>query len=256
MRIGVNIPNELMRRLEPLKPGLNISQVCRDALTAKAESHERMLASLDDDGVRAAVENVWEQEKHFLETVQMDWEMLGYEDATSWVKAAGWDEWDELNEWLDLCKERNYPRWKTIFPPYIDGVNVFEDRLGELHARENEMGKKHRSFYHWNIKNRVNYDIARQEYMTAWLSYTEAVWELIRQREFQYRNRQLAQRAAPPEPEVPEHLFGDAPSQEEPPLRIVPHHAGYAPGVDPLKLNHLIGDLDVAEFLAKRERPQ
>jgi hypothetical protein len=58
MRIGINIRNELMRRLEPLKPALNISQVCREALAAKAESYERMVAGLDDDGIRSAVGKV------------------------------------------------------------------------------------------------------------------------------------------------------------------------------------------------------
>ena len=141
----------------------------------------------------------------------MDWEMLGYQDAASWVKAAGWDEWDELLEWRDISKERNEPQWRTLFLPFIDGVEVkvFEDRLGELHNREREMERKYRSFFRWRLNNGVNLDAARQEYMTAWLAYTDAVWKLVEQRrEEQYREL-LAQRPAPPQPIIPKHIRAD-----------------------------------------------
>lgn len=211
VRIGVNIPNELMRRLEPLKPELNISQVCREALQAEAENHERMIASLDDDGVRTAVDKVSEQEREFQEAIRMDWEMLGYQDAASWVKAAGWDEWDELLEWRDISKERNEPQWRTLFLPFIDGVEVkvFEDRLGELHNREREMERKYRSFFRWRLNNGVNLDAARQEYMTAWLAYTDAVWKLVEQRREEQYRKLLAQRPAPPQPIIPKHIRAD-----------------------------------------------
>ena len=211
VRIGINIPNELMKRLEPLKPELNISQVCRDALQAKAESHEQVVAEFDDDGVRTAVDRVWEQEREFQEAIQMDWEMLGYGDATSWVKAAGWDEWDDLLEWLDICKERNEPQWKTLFPPYIDvvEVKVFEDRLGELHNREREMERNHPGFFRWRLKHPVDLNSARQEYMTAWLAYTDAVWKLVEQRREERYRELLAQRSAPPQPKIPEHILAD-----------------------------------------------
>ena len=104
VRIGVNIPNELMKRLEPLKPELNISQVCRDALEAKAENHERMQARLANDAIGPAIDRLLEQEKEFLAAISFDWQALGWEDAASWVKGASDDNWndflDEL-EWLD-----------------------------------------------------------------------------------------------------------------------------------------------------------
>jgi hypothetical protein len=171
--------------------------------------------------------------------------MLGYEDAATWVKAADWDAWDDLREWLDLCKERNYPEWNTIFPPYIEGIKVFEDRLGELHDRMKETVKEHRSFYRWNLKNQIDYEVARQTYMTAWLAYTDAVWALVRPRQDEHLERQLAQRAAPPTPETPERLFGDAPAREQQRFRVLAHTARLSDGVDPLRLNRLIADPDI-----------
>lgn len=254
MRIGVNIPNELMRRLEPLKPELNISQVCREALEAKAASYERMMARLGDSEIQGAIEIVWEQEKKFLEVIEMDWETLGYEDAEAWTKAASREDWAHLHHRQYVIEKQGRPAWE-VPPPNPSGVKGFTERCGELHQR---MHQQDDEFFDWlyDEQGGIDYSAAEREYMTAWLSYTEAVWELIRQRELEYRNWQLAQRAAPPEAEVPEHLFSGIQSQGEQPFQAVPHHAGYAPGVDPLKLNHLIGDLDVADFLAKRERPQ
>ena len=41
MRIGINIPNELHRRLEPLKQYINISQICRDAIEDRIKCYEK-----------------------------------------------------------------------------------------------------------------------------------------------------------------------------------------------------------------------
>ena len=146
MRIGINIPNELMRRLEPLKPELNISQVCRDALAAKAGKYEQMKASLDDNEVNAAVTGLWEREKEFLAAVDFDWEMLGYKDAAAWVKSASWDNWDDLLEELHSCKERNWPEC-DIVPPCINGVKWVNDHERELYNRTEQLRKRDRGLY-------------------------------------------------------------------------------------------------------------
>ena len=257
VRIGVNIPNELMRRLEPLKPDLNISQVCREALEAKAASNERMSARLDDGEIQEAIEMVWEQEKGFLAVIEVDWEVMGYEDAEVWTGAAGWKDWAHLHHSQDVIKRQGRPAWEVSIP-YLPEVEVkdFTVRRGELSVR---MSQKGEDFFDWlydGEQGGIDYAAAEREYMTAWLAYTSAVWKLVCQRRDEHYRQLLARRAAPPEPEVPEHLFGGVQSQGEQRFQAVPHHAGYAPGVDPLKLNHLIGDLDVADFLAKRERPQ
>ena len=257
MRIGINIPNELMQRLEPLKPELNISQVCREALAAKAEKHERMKAGLEDDEVEAVVDGLWEREKELLAATDLDWEMLGYQDAAAWAKAASWDDWEDILEELRVCEETNRPEWRIV-PPTINGVKWLTDRRGELRDCEERVRRHDRGLYLRLLRRLVETDLQadQREYMTAWISHIKAVWELVKKREIEHLERQLAQRAAPPEPEVPEHLFGHTQPHEEPPSQVVPHHAGYAPGVDPLKLNHLIDHPDVEELLAGEERAQ
>ena len=257
MRIGINVPNELMKRLEPLKPELNISQVCRDALIAKAEKHERMITRLDDDGTRAAVNRVWEHEKEFLAAIEFDWEMLGYEDAASWVRAASWDDWDYVLEDLDDLKERNWPHWK-VMAPRIEGIKSFHDRDMELSRRMRQVSEQHRDFDRWLNRYRGGIDrqAIQQEYMTAWINHVKAVWELVRQRELEHLDRQLAERPAPPEPEVPEHLFGHARLQDNQPFQVVPHHSRLTDGVDPLKLNRLINDPDLRKSFAGEDEAQ
>ena len=39
--------------------------------------------------------------------------------------------------------------------------------------------------------------------------------------------------------------------EERPVVRVKPNHSGFAPGVDPLKLNQLNSELEDAEFLKK-----
>ena len=259
VRIGVNIPNELMKRLEPLKPELNISKVCRDALEAKAASYERMQARLANDAIWPATDRLLEQEMEFLAAISFDWQELGWGDAASWVGAASHDDWNDFLEEIEWLNENNWPHWK-IMHRRIDGVKHFHERTMELRDSMKQAQQKNPGFDRWLHRRRggIDYQAIEQEYMTAWTAYVSAVWERYRQSLSEYlerlnkerletwRNRHL--------PEVPENLVGDAQSREEPPFQAVPHHAAYAPGIDPLKLNHLIGDLDVAEFLGKQER--
>jgi hypothetical protein len=210
MRIGVNIPNELIRRLEPLKPDLNISQVCREALMAKAEKYERMKAGLVDDETNAVVDGLWERESEFLAAIDFDWEMLGYQDAVAWVKAASWDDWDSLLEELHFCKERNWPEW-DIVPPMIDGVKWINSHEWELYNRTEQVRQRHRRLYlrllRWSAE--IDHKAINREYMTAWINHVKAVWELVRQRETQRIEQSIADRGKPPEPELPEHLLID-----------------------------------------------
>lgn len=253
MRIGVNIPDELMQRLEPLKPDLNISQVCRDALEAKASSHERMLASMDDEGVAAAVQRVWEQEKKFRSVNDVDWMTLAHADAKDWVELADRKDWEHLHHRQEVIRRQGRPAWE-VPPPGLQGAKDFIQRRGEFR----EYMQQNAGFFDWLYDEHggIDYAAAEREYMTAWLAYTDAVWKLVVQKREEHYRSMLANSGTLHDPTVPDHQFGDAQPQEEPPFQVVPHHPGYAPGVDPLKLNHLIGDLDVEHFLAKRERLQ
>ena len=42
-----------------------------------------------------------------------------------------------------------------------------------------------------------------------------------------------------------------APREDRPRFRVRPHHGGFAPGVDPLRLNQLYDELEVDDFLRR-----
>ena len=207
VRIGVNIPNDLMRRLEPLKPELNISQVCREALEAKAARYEQMLIRLDDGEIKEAVGMVWEQEKEFLTVIEVDWEMMACEDAEAWVKAAELKDWKYLHHRQEVIRRQGRPAW-DVPPPHLSGVKDFTERRGDLNEKMRRQGD---DFFDWlyDEQGGIDFASAEREYMTAWLAYTNAVWELICQRREDHYRGLLAEHKTPPQPEVPEHLFGD-----------------------------------------------
>ena len=208
MRIGINIPNELVQRLEPLKPELNISQACREALIAKAEKYELMKARLEDGEFEAVVDGLSERERELLAATERDWETLGYDDAAAWAKVASWEDWEDMLEELRLCNEQNWPRWKII-PPTIDGVKWLTDRRRELRDREERVRRQDRRLYLRVLRQSADPQAEQREYMTAWIRHIEAVWQLVRQRELERIDRQMAQRPARPQPQVPEHLFAN-----------------------------------------------
>ena len=41
------------------------------------------------------------------------------------------------------------------------------------------------------------------------------------------------------------------PREDRPRFRVKPHHSGFAPGVDPLRLNQLYDELEVEDFLRR-----
>ena len=50
MRIGINVPNELLQRVKAIRPEVNVSQICREALEESARNAERVRARVAADG--------------------------------------------------------------------------------------------------------------------------------------------------------------------------------------------------------------
>jgi hypothetical protein len=49
-------------------------------------------------------------------------------------------------------------------------------------------------------------------------------------------------------------LRGCAPKRNRKPFRVEPFSSGFAPGIDPSRLNQLLDEMDVEEYLAKQTR--
>jgi len=214
MRIGINIPNELMKRLEPLKPELNISQVCREALAAKADKYETAISSLGGVQTETALELANAEEIRRRSIIEVDWERLGYVDAVAWVKAAEWKDWRSWNNRREWLKRQDRPLWDGM--PHIsragkwEKVKDFWERWTDFTSLISEQSD---DFLDWLYDDDLypDQESAQREYGEAWLTYTEEAWRLIQQRREEHyetlRQKRITERRNRPDPEIPEHLL-------------------------------------------------
>ena len=134
MRIGINISNGLHRRLVPLKQYINVSQICREAIEERIRCYEKALASRSDQDIVRVIDRVWEEERRMRAIVELEWGMLGAEDAKSWVAVAQLKDWEYLHHREDTIKRQGRPRWE-VPPPYLEGVRTFDAHESELDHR-------------------------------------------------------------------------------------------------------------------------
>ena len=211
MRIGINIPSELHRRLEPLKQHINISQICREAIEDRIRCYEKALASRGDQHVVEAIGQTWEEELKMRDIVEVDWGMLGCEDAKSWVTAAQLKDWNYLHHRQDIILRQGRPHWE-VPPPYLEGVKAFNERHAELYDR---IRRQDDQFLDWLYDGHGGVDrgAAEREYMSAWLAYTDSAWDLFCEMRGNHleerRHKRLEVETKEQDPTVPEKLLRD-----------------------------------------------
>ena len=179
MRIGINIPDELLARLEPLKSQVNVSQLCREAIEAKVGQFERNVAVLDDSESTSAIRAAVEQEMAWLKIVDVDWAQYGYEDAIDWVKAAGLKDWNLWRRSQEVQRRRGGPAWDTqthLLGDRRRKAKSFHDRLLEYDAL---IDKQDDEFLDWRYEHDLYLDLnlAQREYHRAWSVYVQAAWD-------------------------------------------------------------------------------
>ncbi len=179
MRLGINIPNELHRRLEPLKQYINVSQICREAIEERVICYEKALASRTEQDIVSAMGRVWKEELEMRAVIEVNWGLSGCEDARPWVTAAELRDWEYLHHRQNVFERQGRPRWE-VEPPYIAGTKTFEDRWFQLRGRIHQQDEH---FLDWlNERGGLDEEAARREYMSAWLAYTDSAWNLIREK--------------------------------------------------------------------------
>ena len=97
MRIGINVPNELLQRVKDIRPEVNVSQICREALESRAAEAERIAAQTDIDGITEHILRLAESDKAPL--LEPDWVGMALEDARDWVRAV------DVDLWFDFCRD-------------------------------------------------------------------------------------------------------------------------------------------------------
>ena len=61
MRIGINVPNDLLQQVKQINPPVNVSDVCRKALQQQVDDAQRVAARIRDDGVGTKVSQLSRQ---------------------------------------------------------------------------------------------------------------------------------------------------------------------------------------------------
>ena len=125
--------------------------------------------------------------------IEVDWGMLGCEDAYSWVNAARLKDWDYLHHRQDVIGRQGRPPWQ-VPPPYLEGIRTFNDRQAELFDRIRQQDDR---FFEWLYDDHggVDGEAAEREYMSAWLAYTDSAWRLFCQMRENYREERRRTRS-------------------------------------------------------------
>lgn len=137
MRIGINVPNELLQRVKAIRPEVNVSQVCREALESRAALAERAKEQACADGMDMHAPRLAESDRASM--VEPDWAGMALEDARDWVRGANpdlwfelWQEYDELQgEGQDTRRVIQFWSGAVRDPEYFDVENVRAKRFGD-----------------------------------------------------------------------------------------------------------------------------
>ncbi len=199
VRIGINVPDDLHERMEPLKRLTNVSQVCRDAIKAHVEAYERALARAKEDGMDSVAERLGNK----LVPQEVDWELLGIEDAKVWVQLAKVEDFECLLHRLEGLERQGRSPYEVPIPR-VEGTRVFEARSYEHEEwfdRQAEADEE---------KN--PYVEAKLAYQRGKISYILAVWNMAKEIAKERSNavviaRKRSRREARNQIEVPDRLI-------------------------------------------------
>lgn len=172
MRIGINVPNDLLNRVKDLQPQINISQVCREALTKLADNHDLAVERVRNDGTVERVLEFFSEEGELL--VEPDWVGYALDDAAAWVSKVSPEVWDDFWARNGSLESVDGDLLRFVeYEPRKAGTKGWHERHDEneewIIAQYDEQFVRHGSFGR-NITHEC-----RQEYGRAWLTYIKEV---------------------------------------------------------------------------------
>lgn len=201
MRIGVNIPGELLERIEPLRPLLNVSRICREAIETYARNCDRA-ARLDEvDLMEAETERLLGQEC----IVNVDWEDMGYQDGKAWTQASDLEDFEDASHNFAIS-QRNGATWLPwMFSVQGKGAQSVKN-YWRRQAEHTEWFTQQCALH----PEANPFPEAERLYTAGWLAYVGTVWKMIQdRREEQRRAWEEAMRRtreSRPAPRIPESI--------------------------------------------------
>lgn len=163
MRIGINVPNELLQRVKAIRPEVNVSQICREALESRAAEAERIAAQVESDGLEEHIRRF--AHRNEVRLTEPNWKAMAIQDARDWVRAVDVDLWFDFWEEHDAHKEGEYHLG-------VIGHWIAQADLDASHVRKNTywdtttQHPRRWRLYAWDAQQK-----AQEDYNRTWLDY-------------------------------------------------------------------------------------
>ena len=206
MRIGINVPDKVIKLIKKLDPEANISHICREALTSYTTALERARTEITDEDMDDIIEHL-EQSAPYPQ-FEPDWADYAWQDAQDWIRTITPYDWHYFLYSYDHHKDNSqelYIRAQLYRLRSRGEVKSFTDRF-----MENEDWFWRQAVIGGNPARQKAHEKAENDYMRTWLAYVNEV----RRKCLQYRaekneeiltDRQKAWLSRP-EPELPFQL--------------------------------------------------
>ena len=196
MRVGINVPDELLRRVKEVRPQVSVSQVCRQALERCVEIAEMAKAHVDKLALSVKAP-----------MIEPDWVAYALEDARDWVRGVTAEAWERFIYQVDFLRRQGRDE--------AEMVDIWSD-IGGGKGLQHRMSANAEWFeYQFDLQFESGggpdpFRKAREEYSRAWLGYAH---EVRRRLESHYKDeydRVMAERAehrkSLQDPELPPQL--------------------------------------------------
>ncbi len=185
MRLGINVPNELLERVKAIRPEVNVSQICREALAGQARRAERVRDQFAADGMEPHAHRfAFSTEAPMPEP---DWAGFALQDARDWIMSVNPAEWEFFCYQRDTLERlgRGNENWHAE-SSHREGVKSFTVR-----AKENT--EWFISQYELDMDSNVR-ELARDEYCLTWMAYVAEVRRLVEKHRSEQREKVIAKR--------------------------------------------------------------
>ena len=206
MRIGINVPDKVVKLIKSLDPEANISQICREALTSYTTALERASTEITDEDMEDIIEHLEQSTPH--PQIEPDWADYGWQDAQDWIRAITPHDWHYFLYSYDRHKDNSrelYQHGRFYGLRSRGEVKNFFDRF-----LENEDWFWGQAVIGGNAARQKAHEKAENDYIGTWLAYVNEVRRKCLQHRAEKNEEVLAERQkawlSRPEPELPFQL--------------------------------------------------
>ena len=148
-RISINIPSDLMAKLDPIKDSINISQLCREALERHLSGSGR---AAENNGVEMDVDELVTRLREEIVQEEGKFGRLGQGNAASWLATASYGEFQRVSEGRDISDMQKYKLPLAAFKTMKRDMKEADSTCEGAPAKE---------------------------YKTAWLDFVRSVWTQV-----------------------------------------------------------------------------